>query len=93
MLVPEFIEWLKTQDQTAEVRCLQHASGSGYYDQGGWTNEVDFDPTSGKVSTFIGYDNSRTVTLFPDCFEYTASFTAVSGTHYPATLVIGCKDT
>ena len=93
MLVPESIEWLKTQDQTAEVRCLQHTDGRGYYDQGGWTSEVDFDPLSGKVSTYFDYKGERTETLFPDCFEYTQGFTGTKGTEYPATLVIGCKDT
>lgn len=93
MLVPEFIEWLKTQDQTAEVMCLQHTDGNGYYDQGGWTNEVDFDPTSGKVSTYTAYDGERIQTLYPDCFEYTPAFTGSNDKRYPATLVIGCKNT
>ena len=87
MLVPEFIEWLKTQDQTATVRVLQHTSGSGYYDQGGWTSEVDFDPQSGKVSTYIGFNGDRTVTLFPDCFDYSP------GHNYPPTLTLGCMNT
>lgn len=93
MLVSEFIEWLKTQDQTATVECLQHTTGSGYYDQGGWTNVVDFDPLSGKVSTYVEYDGTRAVTLQPDCFEYSPAFTGTAGTHYPSTLTIGCKDT
>lgn len=92
MLVPEFIEWLKTQDQTAVVKVLQHTSGSGYYDQGGWTSEVDFDPLSGKVHTHTGYDGKRTQTLFPDCFEYTEGRESIHG-YYPAELVLGCMNT
>lgn len=93
MLVPEFIEWLKTQDQTAEVMVLQHTTGSGYYDQGGWTSEVDFDPLSGKVHTFFGYKGERTETLFPNCFEYNAGFAGTDGKQYPPTLVLGCMNT
>lgn len=93
MLVPEFIEWLKTQDQTATVHVLQHTTGHGYYDQGGWTSEVDFDPLSGKVHTYIGYDNSRTTTLYPDCFEYSEDYTMGNGTKVPPRLVIGCMNT
>lgn len=92
MLVPEFIEWLKTQDQTASIKVLQHTSGSGYYDQGGWTQEVDFDPLSGKVSTYTHYDGERVQTLHPNCFEYTEGRDSIHG-HYPAELVLGCMDT
>lgn len=92
MLVPEFIEWLKTQDQTATVNVLRHTDGSGYYDQGGWTSEVDFDPTSGKVHTHITYEGTRETTLYPDCFEYNPGFSSAAK-DYPATLTIGCMHT
>ncbi len=45
MKVHEFIEWLKTQDQDAEVRCISHTNGTGYYDQGGSVEIKDFDST------------------------------------------------
>lgn len=44
MTVAEFIEWLKTQDQAAEVWVVEHSSGRGYYDQGGRAEQVAFDP-------------------------------------------------
>lgn len=44
MKVAEFIEWLKTQPQDAEVLVISHTSGSGYYDQGGNIEIVDFNP-------------------------------------------------
>lgn len=44
MTVAEFVEWLKTQDQAAEVWVVEHASGKGYYDQGGRARQVAFDP-------------------------------------------------
>lgn len=44
MTVAEFIDFLKTQDQAAHVRCIEHSSGRGYYDQGGNIREVAFDP-------------------------------------------------
>ena len=45
MTVAEFIEWRKTQDQSAEVWVIEHASGTGYYDQGGRARQGVFDPT------------------------------------------------
>ena len=45
MIVAEFIEWLKTQDQGAIVEVLVHSSGTGYYDQGGNVTTEEFDPS------------------------------------------------
>lgn len=42
MNVGEMIEWLKTMPQDAKVETLEHFNGSGYYDQGGNCNVVDF---------------------------------------------------
>lgn len=42
MIVKDFIEWLKTQDQEATVEVLVHSSGSGYYDQGGNVSVEEF---------------------------------------------------
>jgi hypothetical protein len=47
MVVSEFIEWLKTQDQDAIVEVLVHSSGTGYYDQGGNVTTEEFDPSEG----------------------------------------------
>lgn len=44
MLVSEFIEWLKEQDQGATVEVVVHKSGSGYYDQGGNASTEAFAP-------------------------------------------------
>lgn len=44
MIVSEFIDWLKTQDQGAVVEILYHTSGTGYYDQGGTVSVKEFDP-------------------------------------------------
>lgn len=44
MKVAEFIEWLKTQPQDAEVMVISHTSGSSYYDQGGNIQVVAFNP-------------------------------------------------
>lgn len=45
MIVREFIEWLKTQDQEAIVEVLVHTDGTGYYDQGGNCSAEDFNPS------------------------------------------------
>ena len=45
MIVVEFIEWLKTQDQGAIVEVLHHTSGTGYYDHGGNVTTEEFDPS------------------------------------------------
>lgn len=58
MIVSEFIEWLKTQDQGATVEILYHTSGTGYYDQGGNVTTEEFDPND----LLYGYSKS---------FEYT----------------------
>ena len=42
MTVAEMIEFLKTMPQDATVQVLQHVSGHGYYDQGGWCYTTDF---------------------------------------------------
>jgi hypothetical protein len=45
MTVADLIEWLKTQDQAATVIVVSHRGCIGYYDQGGITYTVVFDPT------------------------------------------------
>ena len=55
MTVAEFIEWLKTQDQEAVVQTIMHTDGTGYYDQGGNVEVVDFDPvTTSDYTDFRG---------------------------------------
>ena len=44
MTVNELVTWLLTQDQGAIVEVLEHKTGTGYYDQGGTTHSVNFDP-------------------------------------------------
>ena len=45
MKVRALIEWLKAfEDQDAEVFVVVHESGRGYYDQGGNSYEIEFDP-------------------------------------------------
>lgn len=43
--VSEMIKWLETMPQDAKVSVLRHSRGTGYYDQGGWCTEEEFDPT------------------------------------------------
>lgn len=56
MTVAEFIEWLKSQDQQAEVRCLVNYPGTGYYDQGG---ECGIEPFVPELSdkNYTGQDD------------------------------------
>ena len=42
MTVAQLIKFLKTQDQNATVRVVDHKDGHTYYDQGGNAYEVDF---------------------------------------------------
>jgi hypothetical protein len=42
MTVAEFIVWLQTQDQEATVQVVRHTSGTGYEDQGGNAEVMDF---------------------------------------------------
>lgn len=44
MKVSEFIEFLKTQPQDADVVCIWHNSGHDVYSQGGDAHEVIFKP-------------------------------------------------
>lgn len=44
MKVSEFIEWLKTQPQDADVVTIWHNSGYDVYSQGGDAHEVLFKP-------------------------------------------------
>lgn len=53
MIVSEFIEWLKTQDQDAIVEILIHSSGTGYYDQGGNVTVEKFDPHNGNHFYYV----------------------------------------
>jgi len=50
--VREFIEIMKTKNQDAFVRVVEHTSGRGYYDQGGWASEVFFDPSK-HIEEFV----------------------------------------
>lgn len=42
MKVSEFIEWLYTMPQDATVMCIQHYTGTDYYDQGGTVQVEEF---------------------------------------------------
>jgi hypothetical protein len=55
MLVSEFIEWLKTQDQDATVKCVVVYPSKGYYDQGGNPKEVDFTPERSEYIDWSKY--------------------------------------
>lgn len=44
MIVAEFIKWLETQDQEAEVLVVYHMGGRDYYEQGGTIEQVEFKP-------------------------------------------------
>lgn len=73
MIVSEFIEWLKSQDQGATVEVVNHTSGNTYYDQGGNATPVAFNPeehahyTDLRGNQFIApempYFNKRTLLL------------------------------
>ena len=45
MIVSEFIQWLKAQDQDAIVEVLVHSRGTSYYDQGGNVTTEEFTDT------------------------------------------------
>ena len=45
MNVAEFIKWLETQDQEAEVHVLKFVEGTGW-EGGGFVEEVPVDPTN-----------------------------------------------
>ena len=64
MIVSEFIEWLKTQDQGATVYVIQVTQGYGYQDD---TSEVEFDP---DLSMYIDLRGNPNVT--PDKSYYNA---------------------
>jgi hypothetical protein len=51
--VHELIEWLKTQNQEADVQVVTHTKGRGYEDQGGWANETDF--TGEEIEYISGF--------------------------------------
>jgi hypothetical protein len=70
MKVSEFIEWLKTQDQEADVKVVEKRAGRDY--QGDYVVEVDFDPEENayyidmrgnQFAVGKPYENSRTLTL------------------------------
>ena len=55
LTVAEFIEWLKTQDQEAIVQTIRHKEGTGWDDQGGSAEVVDFSPeTTSEYTDFRG---------------------------------------
>ena len=57
MNVAEFITWLKTQDQGAEVMCIMHTDrGCGYYEQGGTAYEDEFTAEKSEYKDFSKYD-------------------------------------
>jgi hypothetical protein len=73
MKVRELIEWLQAfEDQDATVEVLHCAPGSGYYQQGGVTGYVEFDPdkhaeyTDMRANQFAKgkpWENSHTLLL------------------------------
>lgn len=67
MTVAELIEWLKTQPQEAVVTCIGHTSGSGYYDQGGNIEVIDFNPKPTNESSFD--ETFEIVSFESDCFK------------------------
>lgn len=54
MIVAEFIEWLKTQDQKAIVNCLVNKPG-GYYEQGGTCSVEEFTP---DLSDYVDFSSN-----------------------------------
>ena len=45
MTIAELREWLAKFPQDAEVYCIEHTSGTTYYDQGGNITFEKFDPS------------------------------------------------
>jgi len=54
MTVSEFIEWLKTQDQGAIVKCLIHNTTGSYYEQGGTCSRGEFTAEHAEYTDFRG---------------------------------------
>lgn len=70
MIVSEFIDWLKTQDQKAVVEVLSHSSGSGYYDQGGWCTVEDFTIEEDFAQIVEEDSTARPAYIYGEHFEY-----------------------
>lgn len=58
MLVSDFIEWLKTQDQEAIVECVVHDSSGSLYEQGGTCTTKEFTPA---LSEYFDFRNNQCV--------------------------------
>lgn len=84
MIVSEFIEWLKTQDQGAVVEVLIHSSGSGYYDQGGNVSVEEFDPLKLSYSCPVHYEYTD--------YRGNRFVTPEEPWHNTRTLLLGTKD-
>ena len=64
MTVAQFIEWLKTQDQSARVDVLVHSDGRSYYDQGGNVRIEHFDADKAECFEYYKYtDGQATLTI------------------------------
>ena len=74
MKVHELVKWLAAfKDQDADVLVVRHTNGTGYYDQGGNSTEVTFQPDkyaeytdmrgNPHVPPGATYENSRTLLL------------------------------
>jgi len=64
MKVKDFVKWLETQDQEADVEVVIHDRGNGYYTQGGTVSFEYFDPEKDhfeyidfRGNQFISKDN------------------------------------
>ena len=81
--VAEFIEWLKTKDQSAIVQVVMHTDGSGYYEQGGVASIEDFDttlqfgehsPEYGKTWEYTDFRENPYVSENPNSEYYNKSY-------------------
>lgn len=79
MTVNEFIEWLKTMPQDAQVNVLCHDSYSDYCTQGGTCSEIPFieegDKNGNECFSFVDFSGNQFVK--PDAPYYGKKFLTI----------------
>lgn len=79
MTVSEFIEWLKTMPQDAEVNVLCHDSHGDYCTQGGTCSEIPFikesDDNGNECFSFTDFNGNQFVK--PDSRYYNKKFLTI----------------
>ena len=66
-------EWLNQFPEETQINVVKHCRGSGYYDQGGYASQTEFDP---KPITYL--DNEVIESMF--CHNDIAEYVRSSGT-------------